>query len=60
MKSALKVTEMTCVLFEEAAELNSLQSLRIKTDDAAVILKTLRYHTKRHGRNINTKSFFFK
>ena len=22
MKSALKVTEMTCVLFEEAAELN--------------------------------------
>jgi hypothetical protein len=60
MKSALKVTEMIYVLFEEAAELNNKQSMGIRTDDAAVMLETLRYHTKIYGRNSNTESFCSK
>jgi hypothetical protein len=60
VKIALKIAEMTCALLGETTELKSREPLGIGTEDAAVILKTVRYHTKRHGRNINAKSFCSK
>jgi hypothetical protein len=46
IKSALKVTETTCALFQESIESNITQLWRRATEVAVVMLKKFCYHAK--------------